>query len=305
MDNTRIFRSALNGKFYKMAEGANPEKNKPRGYEAAGIVTPAIISDIRAVVVLDEVLGYQRKAYGLRKGARPIPMDQLTFRIDVATKLVADEKVPPLVEANIDSSTYTNVDFDLWKNVVHVAMSDEAMKQAAHAIFGQHVSDAGGALASSENGQIATIIEAGTVSGAGADWGGANNPYDDLTAAADSIEGTYDHEPNHVMAHPRVWTDFFSNDDVKGQLDGVKMPAGKEFPIPGLPGWTGLADWGLTNTIALVQSKGQAYALGEGPTEAARYRDEKAGYDAYIIRQWLEPKMIQEGAMYRLTGVHA
>ena len=45
--------------------------------------------------------------------------------------------------------------------------------------------------------------------------------------------------------------------------------------------------------------------LGEGPTEAARYRDEKAGYDAYIIRQWLEPKLVLGDAIRELTGVHA
>jgi hypothetical protein len=37
--------------------------------------------------------------------------------------------------------------------------------------------------------------------------------------------------------------------------------------------------------------------FGEGPTEAAKYRDEKAGYDAYIIRQWLEPSLVLDASI--------
>ena len=42
----------------------------------------------------------------------------------------------------------------------------------------------------------------------------------------------------------------------------------------------------------LMSSDAPELVLGEGPTEAARYRDEKAGYYAYIIRQWLQPKLV-------------
>ena len=48
-----------------------------------------------------------------------------------------------------------------------------------------------------------------------------------------------------------------------------------------------------------------AVILVLGPTEAAQYRDEKAGYDAYIIRQWLKPKLVLSDAIRELTGVHA
>jgi len=45
--------------------------------------------------------------------------------------------------------------------------------------------------------------------------------------------------------------------------------------------------------------------MGEGPTEAARYRDEKAGNYAYIIRQWLEPKLVLGDAIRQITGAHS
>jgi len=109
-----------------------------------------------------------------------------------------------------------------------------------------------------------------------------------------------------MAAHPLVWGDFFSNPFVRGTLVGVKMPAGRVFPVPGLPGVTGYSDNAILNTICFVGSRAApALVLGEGPTEAARYRDEKAGYDAYIIRQWLQPQLVLSDAIRELTGVHA
>jgi hypothetical protein len=47
----------------------------------------------------------------------------------------------------------------------------------------------------------------------------------------------------------------------------------------------GYSDGALPDTVAYVSSKSApAVVFGEGPVEAARYRDEKAGYDAYVIR---------------------
>jgi len=43
-----------------------------------------------------------------------------------------------------------------------------------------------------------------------------------------------------------------------------------------------------------------AVILGLGPTEAAQYRDEKAGYDAYVIRQYLEPKFVIDDAIDKI-----
>jgi len=78
-------------------------------------------------VILDEVLGAARPLYKLRAICRPVRMDSLTARVDIATGLTGQEKVPPMVEAEIASESYSPVSFDLWKNVVHVVVSDEAI----------------------------------------------------------------------------------------------------------------------------------------------------------------------------------
>jgi len=295
MEYPRVWRSAESGRYYKQAE--------PQVFEAQ-MITPGDISSIEAVTILDEVLGLARPDYILRQICRKVRMDSLTARVDIATALTGQEKVPPLVEAEISAEAYSAVDFDLWKNVVHVVLSDEARKKAAHDILGLHVSDAARDLARMENKQIDEALD-GATDVAGSDWGGANNPYDDINPVITTIEGN-GYPVDAIVAHPLVWGDFFSNDDVKGTLVGQKMPDGRVFPVPGLPGVTGYSEHAVLNTSTFVLStRAPALLLGEGPTEAARYRDEKAGYDAYIIRQWLEPKLVLSDAIRELTGVHA
>jgi hypothetical protein len=292
----RVWRSAESGRYYKQAES--------REFEAQ-MITPGDISAIEAVTILDEVLGLARPQYVLRGVCRPVRMDALTARVDIATALAGKEKVPPLVEAEIVAEAYTVVDFDLWKNVVHVAISDEARKKAAHDILGLHVSDAARDLARMENKQIDEVLD-GATDVAGADWGDTTkNPFNDIVAVMATIEGA-GYPVDSIVAHPLVWGDFFGNPFVKGQLQGEVLPGGRVFSVPGLPGVTGYSDFACLNTSAFVLSRtAPALVLGEGPIEAALYRDEKAGYDAYIIRQWLQPKLVLSGAIRELTGVHA
>jgi hypothetical protein len=275
------------------------------GVYEAQLIQPGDVSSIEATAVLDEVLGLAAPQYTLRGVCRQIRMDGLTARVDVATKLAGQEKVPPMVEAELSAESYTAVELELWKNVVHVAVSDEAQKRAAHDILGLHASDAARDLARMENKQIAEELATATDQ-SGADWGtSTNNPFNDIVAAMTTIEGN-GHPVDFIVAHPLVWGDYFSNPFVRGTIQGVQLPTGRVFQVPGLPGVTGYSDAALTSTVAYVGSRAApAIVLGEGPTEAAQYRDEKAGYDAYVIRQWLQPKLVQDGAIREITGVHA
>jgi hypothetical protein len=273
VEQPRVWRSAVSRRYYGQSE--------PRVYEAQ-LIQPGDVAGIEAVTILDEVLGLASPQYVLRQVCRPVRMDSLTARVDIATKLAGQERVPPLVEAELSAQSYTTVEFDLWKNVVHIAVSDEARRKAAHDILGLHASVAG------------------------SDWGNAaNNPYEDIVGAITTIEGG-GYPVDFVAADPLVWADFLSNPFVKGTMRGVQYPAGRVFPVPGLPGVTGYSDGALPDTVAYVGSRAApALVFGEGPTEAARYRDEKAGYDAYVIRQWLQPELVLGDAIRELTGVHA
>jgi hypothetical protein len=306
MMEPRIYRSAVDGRYYKQPRSTVFE---------AQMITPSDISEIEAVTILDEVLGLARPQYVLRGICRPVRMDSLTARVDVATALTGQEKVPPLVEAEISAEAYTSVDFDLWKNVTHVALADEAIKKAAHDILALHVSDAARDLARMENKQVAEEAEANItekVSGSAySDWGAVTsgvsdtNPFDAIGASIDYIRGK-GYSPDFVAMHPTLWRKFILNTWVRDIVHaglGMVGATGGEFTLPGYPRMAFFVDPALTETPTasvgpIVGSRSApGMALGEGPTEAARYRNEKAGYDAYIIRQYLQPQVVLDEAL--------
>ena len=277
----------------------------------AQIIDVSDISAIKAQVVLDEVLGLARPQYKLRSVCRVIRMDALTARIDIATTLTGAEKVPELTEAPVNAQAYTAVSFDLWKNVVHVVVSDEARKKAAHDIFRLQVEDAARELARMENKQIASELELATAI-TGSDWGAVsngvstNNPFTDILNAMTAIRGK-GYEPDFMALSPYAWSKFITNTWVRDLVHAglAKLTAsGGEFGLPGYPTINVIVDAALSNNIAIIGSKtAPACVLGEGPTEAAHYRNEVAGYDAFIIRQWLQPKLVVPDAIRKITGI--
>jgi hypothetical protein len=133
----------------------------------------------------------------------------------------------------------------------------------------------------------------------------------DLLAAFIAIEGD-GYEPDTLVMHPQVWAGFITNDWVRNQVDvGLGAVSGNMVALQGFPSVKVLTDFAVTPiTSCYVLSKtAPAVVFGEGPTAAARYRDEKAGYDGYIIRQWLQPQIIDFGtgvdAIVDITGAHS
>ena len=166
----RVYKSALDGKYYKYS--GNPDRTHE--FYNAGIVTPTDVADVEAVVILDEVMGRARPNYNLRSLCRVIPMDQLVCTIDLATGFTVQRKVPPLVEAEISKDAYSTITFNLWKNVGHVVVSDEAGMKARHPILGESIDECARDLPRAENLDIKdasdTITEK-VSSAAYSDWG--------------------------------------------------------------------------------------------------------------------------------------
>jgi len=223
-----------------------------------------------------------------------------------------------MVEAEIASQGYTSVEFDLWKNVVHVVISDETAKKSAHDILALHVLDAARDLARMENKQIAEIAEACSEKVSSAtysDWGAMTtppnsdtNPFEAIRASIEYIEGKA-YEPDFMAMHPSLWGKFITNTYVRDLVQAGVATIGNnggQFTLPGYPTIKVYTDYSLTQTP--TSSKGPligdgsapALVLGLGPVEAAQYRDEKAGYDAYVIRQYLEPKLVIDDAIDKI-----
>lgn len=309
-EQVRVFRSAVDGKFYKY-EGANIDRTK-RFYNA-GIVTLADVEEIEAQVILDEVLGRARPFYNLRKICRIIPMDELVCTIDIASGLTVQRKVAPLEEATISKETYISVDFDLWKNVGHVVVSDEAGMKARHPIFNESINECGRDLARVENLDIKDSVETEITekvsSATYSDWGAVTsgvsntNPFTSIIAKINYIQSK-GYQPDFMAMHNTLFGKFIQNTYVRDLVHAgmaTLSANGGAFSLPGYPTIRIITDFALTetptSTVGPVIGWSGAVVLGKGPTMAAKYRNEKAGYDAYIIRDWLQPKVVLDEAL--------
>ena len=189
-----------------------------------------------------------------------------------------------------------------------MVISDEAAMKAAHDIMALNTNDAAKEIARMENSQIATELATATEV-AGADWGGANDPFDDITPILAIIMGN-GYTPSHIAMHPLVWADFISNAEVQKYVQAGMLTIPREqrgaLALPIFPDLEIVVDHSLLNTSCfIVAAQAPALVLGGGPTESAKYRNEPAGYNAFIIRQWLQPQLVLAGALREITGVHA
>ena len=298
-----VARNPVDGKFYATSF--------PDGsFREAQLVTPENIADIEATVVLDEVLGLITAEQRLRQLCAVIRMPELVMGVDVGTLRTGSEKVSPMVEAELKADAYERVPFELWKNVDHIAFEDSAVKKAQHDIVRLHTQKTARVLGAMENSQVSTALT-GLTDQIGADWGtktdgvSDNNPFDDIGAAVAAIEGLGAH-PNKIGMHPLVWADFIGNTHVQKSVTAGMVKVGESIALPMFPTMQLVIDSALTNTVCyVIDQNAPCVVLGEGPTEAERYRHAPAGFTGYIVRQWIQPQMVLADAGREITGVHA
>ncbi|RLI20746.1 hypothetical protein DRO54_05450 [Candidatus Bathyarchaeota archaeon] len=272
---------------------------------AGGLGTSEHFTSLEPKVFVEEILGFERNDYKLRNVCRIVQVPNLQATVRLATRGSVDEKVKELEEPNLKRADYSTVSFSLWKNVGEVAFSDEARKRVAEDLMRLEIEDTARDLARAENSQIASALEAGGTTSAGHDWGGSNNPAEDiLPKIADMYNLDLGYDPQDILMHPLVYADLITNDDVMKEVTHTQvMQTGRITSVYGL---NVVIDINLTNTLAIILDRNApACLLGLGGTSAARWRNEPAGYDAYIIRQWLQPLVPRANAVQILTGVHA
>ncbi len=272
-----------------------------------GITVKEDIPDkLKAEVIAAEVLGLARPDYTLRQLTRVINMPGLRGAIPIATKLAGFEKVPPLVEAELSANAYTTVDFELWKNVVHVATSREAETISQINIMQQAVQDAAKDLARMENKQISEEFDGATAI-AGTDWGAKtagvsdNSPLEDIMGVA-GVLAANGYMASHIAMDENVYAKLVANTQIVDAMQrGTLAVTGR---IPAIAGLQILVDIEVTNNEAIVVAqKAPAFAMGSGPTWVEKYTGKAAFYDAYAIAKFIQPKLVLGDAVRRLTGV--
>jgi hypothetical protein len=266
------------------------------------------LSNITVIDLLSEVIRRQWRQYNAIQAVKRIPVAKLQIDIAVTDKFAASKKVPPLVAPDQKSNQFTQVPLRLWKNMVDLFESDESRMKGTIEPLNFEIDTAAGALAEAANEQIITEQQKFTDL-AGSDWGtvtsghSANNPGNDIEAAHTVITNNH-FRPDTICMAPKASVEYTSNDFVRGHLPPGNFDVNGTFELPLWPGIKAVVDPGYTATEAILFDS-NAMLLGEGPTVAEQFRDPHRSADGWVIRQWLEPKMVTADAGRTLTGVTA
>jgi len=279
----------------------------------ANIVNSQTIDQTKSLNILDRVLGLQVRDFFLQTVVTPIPSPQLVFTVDTYNDGSVQGKVPELDEAELISHTESRSTQVLYKNVGHIAISEEADMKQSHPTMQLRQDKTMKDMARLINSQIATVLATAT-DVAGADWGAvsgtppdsSNNPINDIQNVMTTIEGN-GFNVDYVAGHDRPITDLLTNKFIRGRGNvGIGTDVlGKNVGIRelGIPAEI-VKDQALPNTTALVGSK-DAVWLGQGATIVANYLNDQAGYRGWLVKQWWLPYLAQAGAVRELTGVSA
>ena len=288
----------LNAELYRTAER----------HLAQGAIDSPSISVITTTDLLEQVIGKEYRQFFAIQSTTRIPVPRLTLDFMTSTKYNADEKVPEMEEPSLKAESFTKTSFALWKNAIHIAASDETSLKANVEPLQYNISQAAGSLGKAANGQIVKKIETFGDS-ARSDWGArntnadfsANNPLDDIQAVHTTVANNH-YLPDTITMHPKVWGNYISNTFINGIAPAIDRQNVGVFMLPKWPGITAIIDVDFSNTKATLYDK-RAMLFGEGPTVAEQYRNAAVGYNAWIIRQWLEPVMADTKAGKVMTGV--
>jgi len=269
----------------------------------AGFIQAKDISALEKEVIIEEILGLAEKEPSLKELCRVIKMDNLHATIRIATSLTGHRKVGELEVAPLSSQSYTTVTFNLWKNVVPVAISQEALLKSDVDILKLHVEDAARELVRMENQDIAEEM-ANATSVSGSDWtNDANDPADDVFAAYDEIvDNEKGYTPDVLAMHPKVYSALVSNKNTKDSLErGTVAVTGELEKFLGLKI---VVNRYLPNNVAyVIDTKAPALVYGDGPTIETDIDGEAAFYKGFAIAKFGEPKLILSGAIRKITGV--
>jgi len=278
----------------------------------ADIVTDT--STIEAKIVLEDVMGLARVDYNLDPILFPVRSDKLVFSVDVLGTVSGSAKGARLVEPEFVEGTQARVNFDLWKNSVLIAFEDKALKSAAHDLMRLYERDAAAEISKMRNDQIAEVIHAATHTAAGAgNWNTMTtkpyndyNPYVDIHTALEALYNTYKQKAEWVAMHPTQYDTFVRNSFVSSPLYAsrlVSIPeSGASISLPGWPQISIVVDPACTDAEFQIGNR-RCGILATGPTESVQFRNELKGYTGYIIRQWLQPKLVNQDAIYEITGI--
>lgn len=266
------------------------------------------LTDIQAQVVIRELLGLARVQYRMRGLCKVVSMPHLVADIRTATDYTGSEKVPELHEADIKSQSYSKASFDLWKNVVHLAISWEAKLKSDLDVMSLQIGSAAKELARMENSQIVTVIEAGaTGATVGNSWTSKTNGVSDYDPVWDLLKCenqiySNGYEPTHVAMNHAQYVGVATNTHITSLLERGSIV--KTGVLPTIAGYNLIVDNGITSEKVIMTDKSApGVMLGEGPEAAMKYGDDDPRFlEGYAVAKFIEPKVVVAEATYLISA---
>ena len=265
----------------------------------------ADIANVQAQVIIGEMLGLARTKYTLREICKVVQVPHLVGDVRTATTYTGSEKVPELVEADIKSQAYTKVSFDLWKNVVHLAISAEAELKSDINVMDMQITDGAKEMARMENSQIATEFEADATSSTGYKWQDKTNgvsdhdPIIDFELAQEALDAL-GYEGKKIAMNRTQYGRLITNTHITSLLErGTVVKTGQ---MPVVNGLAISLDAQITdNLVYLIDPEGTPIYLGEGPEMAVQYASDSPKFmTGWAFAKFLEPMFVNANAARKI-----
>ncbi len=278
--------------------------------------TPGIIGATQISGSLDAkniVMGVLQKAIelsNLESICGKVQVPELTATIPVSTPGAVSEDVQEFEVTEIEGAEFTYVSFDLKKDRVKFAVSDEAgyKSKAGDPLEIQRIG-AAVRLANILDKKIVTALKTSPQTSAGGDWDTVTvNPLADLGLAVDSI---LPYKADFVIMPAAVHAKYLANDLIKdagtGNPAAFKGAVGK---VPGIDLDIFVNSNCTAKTCIVGSSKGLAAVIGNGPVVVDSWRAPEMGAKMYqmdVFRQVKAPIFLNSSnlnmAAYELTSV--
>lgn len=259
-----------------------------------------------------EVLTDAYNLSNLREIARVVPVPKIDGTIPTQYGPAVDEDLDEFESSPIRSGEFKGLTFNLKKDRIRLAVSDEA----------QYRSDAGDPLALQKSAEADALAQAldkkialalqtsPQTSGAVAKWDTVtNNPLKDLAIAFGKVRP---YRADTVVMTSDVWAAFASNDYTSRFVTGNPEKLGGVLTvIPGLNLKVYVNDDITAKSAIIAASGAPAVALGNGPIKI-RDKDLENGGTMYQVDVWRQAKgpvfvnaAGKNKAAYQLTAVIA
>lgn len=267
------------------------------------ILAPDISGSLDAKNIVMQVLTSAAEISNLNQICPTVSVPELTGTIPVQSIPTVSRDVPEWQTTDIDDGTFAGISFDLAKDRVVLAVSDEARyKSKAGDPLMLQKNAAALALAAGLDYKIVKALETSPqTSATTAIWSTVtNNPLRDLAVAAAAMNP---YKADFVIMPPNVWAAFCGNNFTAQMMQGV--PASERSKaltrIPGLELDVYVNSNVTAKSCIVGSSQAPPAVIGQGPVKV-RQVDSISGGEMYQIDNYRQVKapIVKNGSSLNL-----